>query len=76
MAYSKEQLRHIFQNKFDREAWKAIVKGIFQANVRTTPEKFSTPNDTEEGYYFGFGETPDRFRIGYFYYRIKTRSVA
>lgn len=76
MAYSKEQLRHIFQNKFDREAWKAIVKGIFQANVRTTPEKFSTPNDTEEGYYFGFGETPDRFRIGYFYYKIKTGSVA
>lgn len=76
MAYSKEQLRHIFQNKFDREAWKAIVKGTFQANVRTTPEKFSTPNDTEEGYYFGFGETPDRFRIGYFYYRIKTGSVA
>ena len=55
MAYSKEQLRHIFQNKFDREAWKAIVKGIFQANVRTTPVKFSTPNDSEEGYYLGFG---------------------
>ena len=76
MAYSKEQLRKIFQNKFDREAWKAIVKGIFQANVRTTPEKLDTANDTEEGYYFGFGETPDRFKIGYFYYRIKSGSVA
>lgn len=76
MAYSKEQLRHIFQNKFDREAWKAIVKGVFQANVRTTPEKFSTSNDTEDGYYFGFGETPDRFKIGYFYYKIKNGSVA
>lgn len=76
MAYTKEQLRHIFQNKFDREAWKAIVKGVFQANVRTTPEKFSTSNDTEDGYYFGFGETPDRFKIGYFYYKIKNGSVA
>ena len=76
MAYSKEQLRKIFQNKFDREAWKAIVKGIFQANVRTIPEKFDTANNTEEGYYFGFGETPDRFKIGYFYYRIKSGSVA
>ncbi|MDE6795914.1 MAG: Eco57I restriction-modification methylase domain-containing protein, partial [Muribaculaceae bacterium] len=76
MTYSKEQLRKIFQNKFDREAWKAIVKGIFQANVRTTPEKFSTPGGTEDGYYFGFGETADRFKIGYFYYRIKSGSVA
>ena len=76
MAYSKEQLRNIFQNKFDREAWKAIVKGIFQANVRTIPEKFDTFTDTEDGYYFGFGETADNFKIGYFYYRIKRGSVA
>lgn len=76
MAYSKEQLRYIFQNKFDQEAWKAIIKGIFQARVRINPEKLSIPNDTEEGYYFGFGETPDRFRIGYFYYKIKNGSVA
>ena len=76
MVYSKEQLRDIFRNKFNQEAWKTIIKGIFQAKVRTTPEKFSTPNDTEEGYYFGFGETPDHFKIGYFYYKIKTGSVA
>lgn len=76
MAYSKEQLRYIFQNKFDQEAWKAIIMGIFQARVRINPEKLSIPNDTEEGYYFGFGETPDRFRIGYFYYKIKNGSVA
>ena len=77
MAYTKEQLRNIFQHKFDREAWKAIVVNIFGANrVRKTPELFTAPDETETGYYMGSIDTPDAFHIGLFYYQINTGSVA
>lgn len=77
MAYSKEQLRNIFQNKFDREAWKAIVVNIFGANkVRRENELFTDPDDAEVGYYMGSIDTTDSFRIGLFYYKINSGSVA
>lgn len=77
MAYTKEQLRNIFQHKFDREAWKAIVVSIFGANrLRTTPELFTAPDEAETGYYMGSIDTPDAFHIGLFYYQINTGSVA
>ncbi len=77
MAYSKEQLRNIFQNKFDREAWKAIVVNIFGANkVRRKNELFTDPDDTEVGYYMGSIDTTDHFKIGLFYYKINSGSVA
>ena len=77
MAYSKEQLRNIFQNKFDREAWKAIVVDIFGANkVRRENELFTDEDDTEVGYYMGSIDTTDSYRIGLFYYKINSGSVA
>lgn len=77
MAYSKEQLRTIFQNKFDREAWKAIVIDIFGANkVRRENELFTEPDKPETGYYMGSIDTPDSYRIGLFYYKINSGSVA
>lgn len=77
MAYSKEQLRTIFQNKFDREAWKAIVIDIFGANkVRRENELFTEPDEPETGYYMGSIDTPDSYRIGLFYYKINSGSVA
>ena len=77
MAYTKEQLRNIFQQKFDREAWKTIVINIFGANrLRKTPELFTAPDEAEIGYYMGSIDTPDAFHIGLFYYQINTGSVA
>lgn len=77
MLYSKEQLRNIFQNKFDREAWKAIVVNIFGANkVRRENELFTDHDDAEVGYYMGAIDTTDSFRIGLFYYKINSGSVA
>lgn len=76
MAYSKEQLRNIFQNKFDREAWKTILITIFGAQkVRSENELFTAPEAAEVGYYMGKAETPDSFRIGLFYYKINSGSV-
>lgn len=75
--YSTEQLRNIFRNKFDQEAWKSIVVDIFGAGkVRREKELFTDPGDNEVGYYLGSIETPDSFRIGLFYYKINSGSVA
>lgn len=75
--YSIEQLRNIFRNKFDQEAWKSIVVNIFGAGkVRREKELFTDPEDNEVGYYLGSINTPDAFRIGLFYYKINSGSVA
>ena len=74
--YTKEQLRKIFQNKFNREAWKAIVIEIFGANkVRKENEQFTAPEDPETGYFMGSIDTLDSYRIGLFYYKINSGSV-
>ena len=75
--YSKEQLRSIFQNRFNQEAWKSIVVNIFGAGqVRRVYEKFTSDEDLEEGYFLGSIDTPDAYRIGLFYYKINSGSVA
>lgn len=77
MAYTKEQFRNIFQNKFDRDAWKTILTIVFGAQkVRNETERFTDGDASEIGYYVGQAETPDNFRIGLFYYKINSGSVA
>lgn len=75
--YTTEQFRSIFQNKFNRVAWKAIVVDIFGAHkVRSDNERFTDPDEPETGFYMGVIDTPDHYRIGLFYYKINTGSVA
>ena len=75
--YSKDQLRSIFQNRFNQEAWKSMVVNIFGAGqVRRVYEKFTSDEDLEEGYFLGSVDTPDNYRIGLFYYNINSGSVA
>lgn len=75
--YTTDQFRSIFQNKFNREAWKTIVVDIFGANkVRSDNERFTDSDELETGFYLGVIDTPDHYRIGLFYYKINTGSVA
>lgn len=75
--YTTEQLRAVFQRPFDKETWKTILIDIFRANnVRVEPEKFTDPDQSETGWYMGNIETPDNYRIGLFFYRINSGSVA
>ncbi len=75
--YSKQQLRDIFQSPFNQEAWKAILHNLFRAEmIRKKPEKFTAEDDNEDGFYLGALDTSDSFRIGLFYFVIKTGSVA
>lgn len=75
--YTKEQLRSVFQRPFNKDTWKTILIDIFRAkNVRVEPEKFTDPSQSETGWYMGNIETPDNYRIGLFFYRINSGSVA
>ena len=75
--YSKQQLREIFQSPFNQEAWKAILHNLFRAElIRKQAEKFTADDDNEDGYFLGALNTSDSFRIGLFYFVIKTGSVA
>ena len=75
--YTTEQLRAVFQRPFDKETWKTILIDIFRANnVRVEPEKFTDSSQSETGWYMGNIETPDNYRIGLFFYRINSGSVA
>ena len=75
--YSKPQLREIFQSPFKQEAWKAILHNLFRAElIRKQAEKFTADDDNEDGFYLGALDTSDSFRIGLFYFVIKTGSVA
>lgn len=75
--YSKQQLRDIFQSPFNQEAWKAILHNLFRAElIRKQAEKFTAEDDNEDGFYLGAHETSDSYRIGLFYFVIKTGSVA
>lgn len=75
--YNKQQLREIFQSPFNQEAWKAILHNLFRAElIRKQAEKFTGDDDNEDGYFLGALNTSDSFRIGLFYFVIKTGSVA
>lgn len=75
--YSKQQLREIFQSPFNQEAWKAILHNLFRAEmIRKKSEKFTADDDNEDGFFLGALNTSDSFRIGLFYFVIKSGSVA
>lgn len=75
--YNKQQLREIFQSPFNQEAWKAILHNLFRAEmIRKKSEKFTADDDNEDGFFLGALNTSDSFRIGLFYFVIKTGSVA
>ena len=75
--YSKNELRNIFQSPFNKEAWKAILINLFKVDkLRREPEKFTSDEDNEVGFYMGATETADAYRLGLFYYKIKSGSVA
>lgn len=75
--YNKEQLRDIFRKSFDKEAWKAILRNLFHADMlRTQSEEFETPDNNTRGFYMGSVNTSDSYKIGLFYYIISAGSVA
>jgi type I restriction-modification system DNA methylase subunit len=74
--YTKDELRRIFQSRFDKGTWKNILHNLFRAEkIRAEWEEFTTDDDAEKGYFAGVLDTPDAYRIGLFYYKIDKGSV-
>ena len=77
MAYSKDNLRQIFQQPFNSNEWQQMLHHYFQATeLRAEPERIDGTTDDEQGYYLGAIDTTDSYRIGLFYYQIQHGNVA
>ena len=77
MIYSKETLRHIFQQQFNMNEWQQMLQHYFQATeLKSEPEHIEGTKEDEQGYYLGAIDTTDSYRIGLFYYRIQHGNVA
>ncbi len=75
--YTADELRHLFQSPFEPASWKDFLLRYFRPRqLRIEPEPILPSSETEEGYYLGALETPDRYRIGLFHYIIRQGSVA
>lgn len=77
MRYTEDELRSLFQHKFDRKVWTGFLQNFMEgARLRAFPEEFHTPSDNEKGFFLGEYNTSDHYRIGLFQFDVKAASVA
>lgn len=77
MTYTKDTLRQIFQQPFNREEWQNILRHYFHATeLKAKRDRIDDTPDDEKGYYLGAIDTTDNYRIGLFYYQIQHGNVA
>lgn len=73
MQYTKEQLRVIFQNKFNIDEWtRFLIDFIGAETILKYPEQLELDPAEGVGYYLGQKKTNDNYEIGLFY--IQTNS--
>ena len=66
--YNANQLRQLFQNKFNLQDWnKFILDVIKPQQYRQQPEQLDIDPAEGQGYFLGQKHTPDNFEIGLFY---------
>ncbi|MDY6248146.1 MAG: restriction endonuclease, partial [Prevotella sp.] len=73
MAYTNEQLRNLFQNKFNLQDWTQFLITYFGAQtIRQRPELLDIVPSEGEGYYLGKKQTTDNYEIGLFYLKLNS----
>ena len=73
MTYTAEQLRTIFQSKFNLKEWILFLTDFIGAKtIRQVPEQLELDPSEGKGYYIGQKTTTDNYEIGLFY--IQTNS--
>lgn len=73
MTYTAEQLRTIFQSKFNLKEWILFLTDFIGAKtIRQMPEQLELDSSEGKGYYIGQKTTTDNYEIGLFY--IQTNS--
>ncbi len=75
MTYTNDRLRKLFQSPFDLASWQDMLLDFFGC-----PRLFREPqrledgdgrHDGHDGYFLGSMDTPDRYRIGFFHYKVR-----
>ncbi len=75
MAYSREQIQHLFQSKFNQTAWTDFIINFFKAKtLRRVPEPLDIDQSEGQGYYWGKLSTSDEYEISFFYLKMN-RSI-
>jgi len=68
MAYTAEQLRTLFQNRFNQNEWTHfLISYIGAQTIRQVPEQLELDPSEGKGYYLGQKTTNDNYEIGLFY---------
>ena len=77
MRYTENELRSLFQRRFNSDDWTRFLGGFFEgARLRAVPEEFDTPTDNDKGFFMGEYKTSDHYSIGLFRFDVKAASVA
>ena len=73
MAYTKEQIRDIFQSKFDVSTWTDFIINFFKAQtLKRNPEPLDINSEEGTGYYWGTLSTSDTYEISFFYLKMNS----
>ena len=68
MAYTAEQLRTLFQNKFNQNEWtQFLISYIGAQTIQQVPEQLELDPSEGKGYYLGQKTTTGNHEIGLFY---------
>ena len=71
--YNNDQLRSLFQGKFNLQDWNKFVLDVVKPTAyRQTPEQLDLSPDEGTGYYLGQKKTDDNYEIGLFYLRLNS----
>ena len=75
MAYSRQQIQHLFQSQFNQTAWTDFIINFFKAQtLRRVPEPLDIDQREGQGYYWGKLSTNDGYEISFFYLKMN-RSI-
>ena len=75
MAYSRQQIQHLFQSQFNQTAWTDFIIKFFKAQaLRRVPEPLDIDQREGQGYYWGKLSTNDGYEISFFYLKMN-RSI-
>ncbi|MBR1503479.1 MAG: restriction endonuclease, partial [Prevotella sp.] len=71
MAYSRQQIQHLFQSQFNQTAWTDFIINFFKAQtLRRVPEPLDIDQSEGQGYYWGKLTTTDDYEISFFYLKM------
>lgn len=73
MAYTEQQIRDIFQSKFNVSVWTDFIINFFKAQtLKRVPEPLEINKEEGSGYYWGKLSTNDMYEISFFYLKMNS----